>query len=105
MNEQLLPDEYLQAMAEVIKLLGHPQRLRILEFLDIHGESSVTAIVENIGAPQGSVSQQLNRMRRAGLISCQRRGRQVMYKISASNPVIILNCLRSQYTVQKGDQK
>ncbi len=101
MNEQLLPEEYLQAMAEVIKLLGHPQRLRILEFLDIYGESSVSVIVENIGAPQGAVSQQLNRMRRAGLISCQRRGRQVMYKISAINSMAILNCLRSQYTGQK----
>jgi len=102
MNDQLLPEEYLWEMADVIKLLGHPQRLRILEFLDIHGESSVSVIVENIGAQQGAVSQQLNRMRRAGLISCQRRGRQVLYKISAVNPVTILNCLRSQCNVKKG---
>ncbi|NLZ63038.1 MAG: winged helix-turn-helix transcriptional regulator [Lentisphaerae bacterium] len=105
MKSKLLPEEYLCTMAEAIKLLGHPQRLRILEYLDLNGESTVTAIVENLKAPQGAISQQLNRMRRAGLVSAQRRGRQVLYKISAINPVTILNCLRRQYNIDQGEDK
>lgn len=93
----LLPDDFLNQMAEVIKMIGHPQRLRILEFLDIHGESSVGVIVDSIRAPQGAVSQQLNRMRLAGVISCRRDGRQVLYQIAAINAVTILNCLRKKY--------
>ncbi|MFA6660398.1 MAG: metalloregulator ArsR/SmtB family transcription factor [Bacilli bacterium] len=101
MTPQLLPDDFLNQMAEIIKLIGHPQRLRILEFLDIHGESPVGMIVEGIKAPQGAVSQQLNRMRMAGIISCRRDGRQVLYQIAAVNAITILNCLREKYKKMK----
>ncbi len=95
--KEALPEEYLTSMAEVIKLIGHPQRLRILEYLDIHGESSVNAIVEGIAGQQGAVSQNLNKMRLAGIISCRRDSRQVLYKIAAENAVTILNCMRKRF--------
>lgn len=97
MTTLLLPDDFLNQMAEIIKLIGHPQRLRILEFLDIHGESPVGTIVDGIQAPQGAVSQQLNKMRLAGIISSRRDGRQILYKIAAINAITILNCLRKKY--------
>ncbi len=95
--KETLPEEYLTSMAEVIKLIGHPQRLRILEYLDIHGESSVNAIVEGIAGQQGAVSQNLNKMRLAGIISSRRDSRQVLYKIAAENAVTILNCMRKRF--------
>lgn len=97
MKNELLPDEFLNPMAEIIKLIGHPQRLRILEYLDIHGESSVNAIVEGVSGQQGAISQHLNKMRVAGIISCRRDSRQVLYKIAIENAVTILNCLRKKY--------
>ena len=106
MKTELLPDEFLIPMADVIRMIGHPQRLRILEYLDLHGESPVGAIVEGVGGPQGAVSQHLsrghyeqhlNRMRMAEIVVCRREGRQVLYRIGAVNAVTILNCLRSKY--------
>ena len=97
MKKEMLPEEYLTSMAEVIKLIGHPQRLRILEYLDLHGESSVNAIAEGVSGQQGAVSQNLNKMRVAGIISCRRDCRQVLYKIAAENAVTILNCLRNRF--------
>ena len=61
-----LPDEFLNAMAEVIKLIGHPLRLRILEYLDLHGECTVNTIVAGISGQQSAVSQHLNKMRMPG---------------------------------------
>lgn len=69
-----LPDEFLNAMAEVIKLIGHPLRLRILEYLDLHGECTVNTIVAGISGQQSAVSQHLNKMRMAGIVACRREG-------------------------------
>ena len=92
-----LPDEFLNAMAEVIKLIGHPLRLRILEYLDLHSECTVNTIVAGISGQQSAVSQHLNKMRMAGIVACRREGRQILYRIGAVNAVTILNCLRGKY--------
>ena len=92
-----LPEEFLQSMAEVIKLIGHPLRLRILEYLDLHGECTVNTIVAGISGQQSAVSQHLNKMRMAGIVACRREGRQILYRIGAVNAVTILNCLRGKY--------
>ncbi|MEI3038790.1 MAG: metalloregulator ArsR/SmtB family transcription factor [Victivallales bacterium] len=97
MKTELLPDEFLIPMADVIRMIGHPQRLRILEYLDLHGESTVGAIVKGVGGQQGAVSQHLNRMRMAEIVVCRREGRQMLYRIGAVNAVTILNCLRNKY--------
>ena len=98
-----LPEEFLQSMAEVIKLIGHPLRLRILEFLDLNGECTVSRILAGISAPQSAVSQHLNRMRAAGIVACRREGRQMLYRIGAVNAVTILNCLRTKYRAMQED--
>ena len=92
-----LPISFLVKMADVIKLIGHPQRLQILEHLDLHGECKVSDIVDAVGGQQGAISQHLNKMRRAGIIECQRHGKQVCYTIVAANAVTILNCLRKNH--------
>ena len=97
MKTEKLPLPYLVKMADVIKLIGHPQRLQILEHLDLHGESKVSDIVEAVGGQQGAISQHLNKMRRAGIIECQRHGKTVYYKIAATNAITILNCLRKNH--------
>jgi ArsR family transcriptional regulator len=92
-----LPLPFLVKMADVIKLIGHPQRLQILEHLDLYGECRVSDIVEAVGGQQGAISQHLNKMRRVGIIDCQRHGKQVCYKIAATNAITILNCLRKNH--------
>lgn len=93
-NAKTIPDEFLASMAEVVKLLGNVQRLRILEYLDLNGESTVTEIVGGIRAAQGAVSQQLNKLRAAGVVACRREGRRVIYSLASTNAVTILNCMR-----------
>ena len=95
-----LPINFIVRMADVIKMIGHPQRLQILEHLDIHGECMVTDIVEAVGGQQGAISQHLNKMRRAGIIEARRHGKQVYYRIAAANAVTILNCLRKNCAQQ-----
>ncbi|NLL82891.1 MAG: helix-turn-helix transcriptional regulator [Lentisphaerae bacterium] len=106
-KSEVLPQMYLEQMAEAIRVLGHGQRLQIIQQLELCGEQSVTDIVEAIAGQQGAVSQHLGKMRAAGIIAARRAGRQVYYHISSASPVTILNCLRREYskTVTKSNPR
>ena len=82
---ETLPVNYVAQMSEVLKLLGNVQRLRIIEFLDLRGESAVSEIVEGVAGRQGAVSQDLNLLRRGGLISRRRSGRRDPPRRSGGN--------------------
>jgi len=98
-----LPPEFLHEVAEVIRLIGHGQRLRIIEYLDLHGESKVSDIVAALDAPQGAISQHLNKMRLAGIVEARRDSRTVYYRIAAEHAVTILNCIRRKYAEHQGE--
>jgi len=98
MKPKPLPDEYLDQVSQTIKIIGHPQRLRILEYIDLHGESAVSAIVTGVRGQQAAVSQHLNKMRLAGIIRARRDGRQVYYHSPSENALTILACLRRKFT-------
>jgi DNA-binding transcriptional ArsR family regulator len=91
-----LSHEVLARMAQVLKLLAHPDRLKIIEILEGEREAPVHVVVERLGLPQGSTSQHLNQMRRADLISAERRGKEVWYKIADPRSLTILNCIRGK---------
>ncbi len=97
MKPKPLPDEYLDQVSQTIKIIGHPQRLRILEYIDLHGESTVSAIVAGVCGQQAAVSQHLNKMRLAGIIQARRDGRQVYYHSRSENALTILACLRRKF--------
>ncbi|WP_420859994.1 ArsR/SmtB family transcription factor [Marivivens marinus] len=74
-------DEAADEAAEVLKVLSNPARLRLLCAL-VGGERSVGELEEALGASQSYVSGQLARMRAEGLVSCDRDGRIIRYRIS-----------------------
>ena len=70
----------LDDAAVVMRALSHPVRLRIVSLLS-GGELCVKRLEEILGIPQPSVSQHLTRLRYAGIISAQRRGHLVCYRL------------------------
>jgi DNA-binding transcriptional ArsR family regulator len=50
--------------------------------------------MEQAGLRQASVSEHLNKMRRAGIIKAIRKGREVWYRIEDPRALTLLNCLR-----------
>ena len=79
--------------AQMIRVLGHPVRLRIVEALE-HGERCVSELQLELAAPQAVVSQQLARMRAAGIVRCRREGANVRYCINDERVLRVLDCLR-----------
>ena len=93
LREAPLDPRVLAQAAEMIRVLGHPVRLRIVELLE-HEERTVTKIQEGLESPQALVSQQLARMRAAGIVEGRREGSNVWYRIADARVVRMLDCLR-----------
>lgn len=79
-------------VAEVLKAVAHPVRLRIVELLEAN-EMCVGDIVAAIGGKQAITSQQLNMMRDKGVLNCRRNGTKVYYRIENQNIVRLLHCI------------
>jgi DNA-binding transcriptional ArsR family regulator len=71
----------LDAAAELLKAFAHPLRLAIV--LEVRGgERCVHDLVESLGASQPLVSQHLKVLKQAGVLTSQRRGREIAYTIA-----------------------
>lgn len=86
----------LARMAQVLRLLAHPHRLKIIEILESAGEAPVHDIVPRLGLPPAATSQHLNQMRRVGLVDGERHGKEVWYRIADRSSISILNCIRGK---------
>jgi ArsR family transcriptional regulator len=67
-------------LAGLLKALGHPVRLQILHVLR-EEEACVCHLEAVLGQRQAYISQQLMRLRDAGLVADQRDGMNVYYRI------------------------
>lgn len=68
------------AEAEVLKVLGHPIRLKIVAGLCTQ-ECNVKHIWECLGLPQATVSQHLALLKNKGIITGKREGVEVHYSV------------------------
>lgn len=83
----------LARAASVIKCLGHPLRLQLLDALAA-GEATVTELQTRTGAGQSTVSQQLATLRGHGVVAARRDGPFVRYSIAEPKVHHILACIR-----------
>lgn len=90
-------EELLEEAAEHLKVLGHPQRLRLLDFLRENGESRVGEIVRRTKLPQATVSFHLNKMRRSGLVISRREAREVYYWIATEMAQVVADALHRKH--------
>ena len=75
-----------------LKLLANETRLDIIEFLK-KGEQCACNIVPYTGKSQPNVSLHLKKMEEAGLLKSRKQGTKVLYKISDSKVLKLLNTL------------
>jgi DNA-binding transcriptional ArsR family regulator len=83
-----------EALARYFRVLGDPTRLRIVEAL-LAGERTVSELVELIGAPQGRISNHLACLKWCRVAQGERRGRQVVYRLSDDRVRDLLDLARS----------
>ncbi|NIR43550.1 MAG: helix-turn-helix transcriptional regulator [Gemmatimonadetes bacterium] len=83
----------VQAAASMLKCIGHPIRLQIIDLLDRVGELNVTTIYETLGIEQAVASQHLNLMRDKGILASRRDGVNVFYRIVDPRITHVIDCI------------
>ena len=80
--------------ARMLRCLGHPVRLRILDLLERDGERTVTEIYEALGLEQAVCSQHLNLMRDKKILAHRKEGVNVFYRLGDPRTLKVLACVR-----------
>ncbi|AZO70076.1 MULTISPECIES: metalloregulator ArsR/SmtB family transcription factor [unclassified Mesorhizobium] len=83
-----------EQFAIVAKALGHPLRLEMIEHL-AQGERSVEALAAKLGQPIANISQHLQALRRAGIVSAERDGKFVRYALADESVLSAFASVRS----------
>jgi DNA-binding transcriptional ArsR family regulator len=96
--------DVVQDASRVLRCIGHPIRLRIIELLDSRGELNVSAVQEALGLEQATASQHLNLMRDKAILRSRRDGVNVFYEVRDDKVVQIINCLRACDVDSKGSR-
>ena len=78
--------------AEILKVLGHPVRLKIVAGL-MSQSCNVKKIWECLGLPQATVSQHLALLKNKGIITGQRDGVEVFYRVVSEDAQKIVGSL------------
>lgn len=96
-------DGYRQT-AEMMKALGHPTRLQILEVLSEEGESCVCHLENRLGQRQAYISQQLARLREADIVVDRREGLFIFYALRDDALGNLLNVARETAAALAGTE-
>lgn len=89
---QWIDPQVIEEIAVVLRVLGHPHRLRIVELL-MANRLTVTELAEQIDLPGPAVSQHLNHMKAHGILSAQRDGRTVYYRVAHPSAKSVIRCI------------
>jgi DNA-binding transcriptional ArsR family regulator len=74
--------ERAEQIAEMLKALAHPLRIRIFAVISEGSEENVTGLATRLGEFQPHVSQQLGILRTHGLLVGKRVGSSVRYSLA-----------------------
>ncbi|EJR80284.1 ArsR/SmtB family transcription factor [Bacillus cereus] len=87
-------EKVLEENAEILKIMGHPRRLKILHALYKHKMLNGTQITKILNLPQSTVSQHLCKMK-GKILKGDRNGLEIYYSINNSNAEKIISLLIS----------
>ena len=90
------PKDCCKNQADVFKALGHPIRLWIVKQLADGAEHCVCEFVDAVGVRFATVSQHLAVLKNAGVISAEKRGKQVFYRLTCPCIIKTIDCLGQQ---------
>ena len=91
-NYKTLTLEELTKKAELLKVLGHPERLAIA-LLTVNKEMCVKELVEVLGISQPKVSQHVGIMKEPKILDSRKEGTRVLYKVRKQIVKEIINLL------------
>jgi len=87
--------------ASVIKAMGHPSRLAMLQSL-ADGERCVCDLQRVVGSDMSTVSKHLSTMKAAGLVDDRKEGLKVFYRLRVPCIIQFLDCVDAVLDGEEG---
>ncbi|SEM06043.1 transcriptional regulator, ArsR family [Aquimarina amphilecti] len=75
-------DQRQNELAQIFKILGHPARIAILQYISKQNACICNDLVEEIGLAQATISQHLKELKNIGLIKGEVEGKSMCYCIN-----------------------
>ena len=80
-TQVVINPEKLEAASELLRALAHPLRLQIVEFIDQNDAINVNKIYNTLKLEQSITSQHLRVLRTTDLVSTEREGKFIHYRV------------------------
>ena len=93
-RERLIDPDEARDLADSFKLLGEPNRLRILYALLEAGELCVCDLAATVGITETAVSHAMRLLRGAGIVRSRRDGRMIYYRLDDAHVRLLLDLSR-----------
>ena len=87
-----ISSEFIQTAARILKTLGHPDRIKIVEFLE-EGEKTVGQIQREFNLLQPITSQHLKVMYDRDIVTFRQEGTRYFYSLANNFIIKILDCM------------
>ncbi len=75
-------DDRQNELAQLFKILGHPARIAILQYISKQNACICNDLVEEIGLAQATISQHLKELKSIGLLKGEIEGKRMCYCIN-----------------------
>ena len=93
-KEALLPNDELEQLTQLFRLLGDTTRARLLYALLEAGELCVCDLSAATGTPETNVSHALRLLRTSGIVKVRRDGRMMFYSLHDAHVRMLLDLSR-----------
>ena len=83
----------VEKVAFILKTIGHPVRLGIIDLLIHHKELSVNEICDQLELEQSLVSHHLTNMKLKGILDSKREGKNIYYSLILQEVKTVIECM------------
>lgn len=90
-------------LAQFFKVLGHPARVAILQYISSQNSCICNDLVEEIGLAQATISQHLKELKSIGLLKGEVEGKSMCYCINVERWTDIQNQLNTFFNKTKSN--
>jgi ArsR family transcriptional regulator len=90
---QGIDPEKVEKVAFILKTIGHPVRLGIIDLLVHFDRLSVNDICEKLDQEQSLVSHHLSNMKLKGILGSTREGKNIYYYLKLQEVITVIECM------------
>ena len=95
--------EHQNDLAQFFKVLGHPARVAILQYISKQNTCICNDLVEEIGLAQATISQHLKELKSIGLLKGEVEGKSMCYCINVERWTVLQQQLNTFFNTTKSN--